>query len=350
VFFLCRVFRWRHRFGLAFACVVVTRRSNRSTPTTALPLHQFVLSKTSLVGGMVFTLYMRASPSQRRVFWLVCAVILMVVTYTHRSGPGHGFTAVTTTQDAEAIAFAEEGDSNNNATCRKCTVKDQILDPHYEIVKHQPKIPATEMVWQIPENCKGVVLLAHGCSHRATDFWPFSTACQRCIGLPEEVYIVKVALSMGLAPVAVSSHFKRCWSEGDVVFCCCCLITEMGLSSGFNASNSTSSGISAFRTSRHLLSRGSETSKPILVLLFVDMCIVFVGLFVCLVGWLVDWFVWCCFFYLCCFCCLLLLYVAMCFVVCCVVASKGTFCIKHTGRLQSFEDQKRIHFAKLLDP
>jgi len=61
------------------------------------------------------------------------------------------------------------------------------------------------------------VFLAHGCSHRASDFWPRHTSCPRCVGLPEEVYITKVALSMGLAPIAVSSHFSQCWSNRDEV-------------------------------------------------------------------------------------------------------------------------------------
>lgn len=46
-----------------------------------------------------------------------------------------------------------------------------------------------EVVWQKPaEAAKGVVLLFHGCSHSAGDFWPDDGFyCKGCLGLPEEI-------------------------------------------------------------------------------------------------------------------------------------------------------------------
>ena len=48
-------------------------------------------------------------------------------------------------------------------------------------------IDDVEVVWQKPENAKGVVLLFHGCSHSAGDFWPDAFYCRGCLGLPEEM-------------------------------------------------------------------------------------------------------------------------------------------------------------------
>jgi hypothetical protein len=72
-----------------------------------------------------------------------------------------------------------------------------------------------EVVWQKPRDASRVIFLAHGCSHGAVDFWPKSSACPKCIGLPEERTIVKAALRRGYMVVAISSMDRansRCWS------------------------------------------------------------------------------------------------------------------------------------------
>jgi len=77
----------------------------------------------------------------------------------------------------------------------------------------------TEFVWQQPREVKGIIFLAHGCSHAATDWFDKSAACPLCIGLPEERRIVRAALAAGYVALAVSSQdraFSRCWSEDDV--------------------------------------------------------------------------------------------------------------------------------------
>ena len=49
----------------------------------------------------------------------------------------------------------------------------------------------TEYVVQKPPGLvKGLVFLAHGCSHASTDLWPKSENCKECIGLPIERTIV----------------------------------------------------------------------------------------------------------------------------------------------------------------
>lgn len=71
----------------------------------------------------------------------------------------------------------------------------------------------TQLVLQRASNSKGTVLLFHGCSHSATDFFPKSASCQPCLGLPEELHIVRKCLARGLSAIAVSStdRQRKCW-------------------------------------------------------------------------------------------------------------------------------------------
>jgi hypothetical protein len=78
-----------------------------------------------------------------------------------------------------------------------------------------------EMVYQVPAETKllrGVVFLAHGCSHSATDWWPKGASCDKCIGLPVEITIVNEAISRSFAAIAISSYNRhhKCWGEEDV--------------------------------------------------------------------------------------------------------------------------------------
>lgn len=66
---------------------------------------------------------------------------------------------------------------------------------------------------------KGIIFLAHGCSHSHTDFWPSTpVVCPQCLGLPEERAIVKIAREeFDLVVVAMSSlnRMSKCWSPND---------------------------------------------------------------------------------------------------------------------------------------
>ena len=76
-----------------------------------------------------------------------------------------------------------------------------------------------EVVYQAPASTpRGVLLILHGCSHRATDAWPKSDACPECTGLPIETRVVASALARNWAVAAVTSHNRRsgCWSQRDV--------------------------------------------------------------------------------------------------------------------------------------
>ncbi|EOD07510.1 hypothetical protein EMIHUDRAFT_218474 [Emiliania huxleyi CCMP1516] len=76
-------------------------------------------------------------------------------------------------------------------------------------------IANVETVYEKPASpARGIVVLAHGCQHSATDFWPHSTACAECIGLPEEVRIARAIVAAGWVAVAFSSadrEMSRCW-------------------------------------------------------------------------------------------------------------------------------------------
>ncbi len=93
--------------------------------------------------------------------------------------------------------------------------KDIVLNGTYEVI---PK-NYIEVVYQLPpqQPIKGIVLLAHGCSHSATDWWPKSSSCESCIGLPIERTIVEEALRNGYIAVAQSSHNRKrkCWDSAD---------------------------------------------------------------------------------------------------------------------------------------
>lgn len=80
-----------------------------------------------------------------------------------------------------------------------------------------------EMVYQLPPDTlglKGVLAVFHGCSHRATDWFPVSDSCKACIGLPVERTIAQGALDRGFAVLAISSQNKehKCWlPHGDIL-------------------------------------------------------------------------------------------------------------------------------------
>ena len=80
-----------------------------------------------------------------------------------------------------------------------------------------------EVMWELPNSTPhSALFLAHGCNHQGTDFWSASSACPRCLGLPEEVRITKAALAAGFAVVAITSADRSsgCWDfevDGPVV-------------------------------------------------------------------------------------------------------------------------------------
>lgn len=85
-------------------------------------------------------------------------------------------------------------------------------------------IDGVDSIYQLPGGRhstiipKGVLFLAHGCSHSATDWWPSTPTCPTCIGLPVETTIVSKALQNNFAVLAASSSNRqhKCWGPSDV--------------------------------------------------------------------------------------------------------------------------------------
>jgi hypothetical protein len=98
-------------------------------------------------------------------------------------------------------------------------------DAHSEFQKNKDlckgEIDGAEFFWQLPPDSypKAILFLAHGCSHSMTDWFPQSSACPDCIGLPEEMAIVKLSLEkLQVMVVAMSSLDRKgskCWSWND---------------------------------------------------------------------------------------------------------------------------------------
>ena len=79
------------------------------------------------------------------------------------------------------------------------------------------KLNGMNFAYQMPPQdiqVTGLLILFHGCKHSGSDSWPESEACPFCLGLPENMRIVKIALARGYAVVAPDSFNRklRCWS------------------------------------------------------------------------------------------------------------------------------------------
>ena len=98
---------------------------------------------------------------------------------------------------------------------------------HYEVLSPTQ----TELVYHLPDNqpITGVLFLAHGCSHGATDWCTRGTSHRElqtdnnnshamCRGLPVELSIVRKALAKGLLVVVTSSSNRehKCWTQKDI--------------------------------------------------------------------------------------------------------------------------------------
>jgi hypothetical protein len=64
----------------------------------------------------------------------------------------------------------------------------------------------------------GIFFIAHACTHSAYDFWPKSKNCPNCVGLAEEVEIVRSAISQNFYVIAISSLDRQsgCWGLDDL--------------------------------------------------------------------------------------------------------------------------------------
>ncbi|KAL6614525.1 hypothetical protein ACP70R_036795 [Stipagrostis hirtigluma subsp. patula] len=73
-------------------------------------------------------------------------------------------------------------------------------------------------IWELPAAApaRAVLFIAHGCRCHPENFWPPSSRCPGCVGLPEDVAITVRALERRFAVLAVASA-RECWSLGREV-------------------------------------------------------------------------------------------------------------------------------------
>jgi hypothetical protein len=77
-------------------------------------------------------------------------------------------------------------------------------------------LEGVDFLWQGDCNPRAIFFVAHGCNHKMTDWWPrHENVCNECIGLPEEMAIVQMALRQKLVVVAASSK-RTCWSSQNL--------------------------------------------------------------------------------------------------------------------------------------
>ncbi|KAL3945072.1 MAG: hypothetical protein SGBAC_000863 [Bacillariaceae sp.] len=81
------------------------------------------------------------------------------------------------------------------------------------IIPTHQVIDGIDVLWAAPSRSypSGMLFVAHGCNHAHTDWF----VCQQgCLGLPEEMAIVNLALERNLVVVAVSSknRHSKCWN------------------------------------------------------------------------------------------------------------------------------------------
>ncbi|PSC67478.1 aci-reductone dioxygenase [Micractinium conductrix] len=89
-----------------------------------------------------------------------------------------------------------------------------VLEPEDAGWPKRRVIDDLETLWQVPSSPKGLLFVAHGCSHSGSDFWPPSAdACPHCLGLPEELVVRRAALRRGYAVIAITSFDRdtMCW-------------------------------------------------------------------------------------------------------------------------------------------
>uniref|UniRef100_A0A7C9D2V3 Uncharacterized protein n=1 Tax=Opuntia streptacantha TaxID=393608 RepID=A0A7C9D2V3_OPUST len=75
-------------------------------------------------------------------------------------------------------------------------------------------VNGTEIIWEIPNDPKAVLFVAHGCDGSPRNFWAKCPTCPKCVGLPEESQIILDALAWKYAVLVVSSS-KSCWTYGQ---------------------------------------------------------------------------------------------------------------------------------------
>lgn len=97
----------------------------------------------------------------------------------------------------------------------KKTTRSTTLKPPTAINPHREIIDGVHVLWAATSTSSpfGILFVAHGCSHSHTDWFSNCGEEKQCLGLPEEMAIVHMALERNLIVVAASSlnRKSKCW-------------------------------------------------------------------------------------------------------------------------------------------
>eukprot|EP00579_Thalassiosira_antarctica_P029014 CAMPEP_0202021278 /NCGR_PEP_ID=MMETSP0905-20130828/46522_1 /ASSEMBLY_ACC=CAM_ASM_000554 /TAXON_ID=420261 /ORGANISM="Thalassiosira antarctica, Strain CCMP982" /LENGTH=343 /DNA_ID=CAMNT_0048583103 /DNA_START=108 /DNA_END=1136 /DNA_ORIENTATION=- len=139
------------------------------------------------------------------------------------------WTASTLEETQSAIHHAKQQDEINPQNTSSKNNEDDIAKeiPGIELQISSPVsnedpiqiVYTNNTTTAIITSSKGLVLLLHACSHSALKFFsPSPSTCPNCVGLSEELRIVRLVIEQGYTPVAVSSINRQngCWSTRDV--------------------------------------------------------------------------------------------------------------------------------------
>ena len=122
-----------------------------------------------------------------------------------------------TIYQSNEVLFLEDSIQEKVGTVPNDEVATPVFGTKLEVVNEKGDI--IEAVYALPEiSSKGVVLLFHACTHNALKFYSPSEGCPDCIGLSEELRIVRLSRDHGYATLAISCVNKEtgCWSNRDL--------------------------------------------------------------------------------------------------------------------------------------
>jgi len=124
---------------------------------------------------------------------------------------------------SSSIPSAPSSDDSSSHQERQNDIAIDIPGIELQLSPHDDDVPIQVVYTNYTTNLynkppKDIVLLLHACSHSALKFFTSSPNCKSCIGLSEELRIVRLVLQYGYMPIAISSinRVNGCWSNKDI--------------------------------------------------------------------------------------------------------------------------------------
>ncbi|KAL3787481.1 hypothetical protein HJC23_001131 [Cyclotella cryptica] len=165
----------------------------------------------------------KASPSPLflvillQLFLLTWAFIISLTVSVHDSDistESHGATAVN-----PLVTGGNRSQLNGNVSLAHEIPGIELRISSRTTKNHQDFIQVIYPAKPTATRQKGIVLLLHACTHSALKFFSTSLTCPDCVGLSEELRIVRLVLERGYMPVSLSSVDRKsgCWSNADFV-------------------------------------------------------------------------------------------------------------------------------------